>query len=189
MNKADELKSRNLRGQLDRLVMSALDFRHALSAATFLLEEVDWSRVYRIEEQRRFKCYETTMVVAYARPFTQARGRSAPFSWKLVQPGLALTGAEKALHEKLYRLRNELHAHSDDSASLITSEIWRTRLPEGGTFDFLSIAGGEELVFTFDEVQAIHNFLWKVRHHVDNAVQTHPAPRDHLPVVVRDLWG
>ena len=65
------------RQKLLRLMMSALDFRHALSAATFLLEDVDWTKSYRSEELLRFKCYETTMVVSYARPYSQARGHAS----------------------------------------------------------------------------------------------------------------
>lgn len=190
MNQTTTAKEDAIRGQLHRLMLSALDFRHALSAATFLLEDIEWSKTYSNEDLRRFKCYETTMVVAYARPFTTARGHAAPFSWKLVKAnGFELTDAEKGIHQRLMDCRNQLHAHSDYAASMIRSEVWRTPLPDGRTLDFLSIVGGEQLVFEESEVQAIHTFLWKVRHHVDEAVQTHPAPRDDIPIVVRDVFG
>jgi len=64
------LADKKLVGQLTRLMMSAVDFRYASSTATFLCEEVDWSETYGTEEIRQFKCYETTVVVAYARSFT-----------------------------------------------------------------------------------------------------------------------
>jgi len=50
--------------QLLRLVMSARDFRHALSDATFLIEECDWIKRHSNAERPKFHCYETTMVVA-----------------------------------------------------------------------------------------------------------------------------
>ncbi len=123
MKASTALADKKLVGQLMRLMMSAIDFRHALSAATFLCEEVDWSESYRTNEIRRFKCYETTMVVAYARPFTQARGHAGPFSWKLIKPGFKLESSEAKLHEKLLQHRNKLHAHSDSDATDIRPEI------------------------------------------------------------------
>ncbi|WP_079731666.1 hypothetical protein [Novosphingobium mathurense] len=109
MSKPRHSPESHLKFQHDRLMMSALDFRHALSAATFLLEEVEWEGGrFSKEEQRRFKCYETSMVVSYGPPFSSARCKSAPFCWRQL--------------------------------------------------------GGE--------------FVWKVRHRVDEAMQHHPAPRD-----------
>lgn len=179
----------NMREQRLRLMMSALDFRQALSAATFLLEECDWSRRYATDHLRRFRCYETTMVVAYGRPFAHARGHTAPFRWKLIKPDFQLEPAEAVLHEKLLDCRNKLHAHSDGDSTMVVPEIWRSEMPDGGHLDFLAILGGESLVFSEAEVQAIHTFLWKVRHHVDNAVQSHPASRADIPIVVADIFG
>lgn len=189
MNSKMDVAATKMSQQLLRLMMSALDFRHALSAATFLLEDCDWSRDYRNEDRRRFRCYETTMVVAYGRPFAQARGYTVPFSWKLIKPGFEFDEGEEALHEKLLDCRNKLYAHSDGDHTLIVPEIWRTRLPEGGELDFLAIVGGESLIFSEREVEAIHKLLWKVRHHVDEAVQSHPAPRDQIPVVIANVFA
>ncbi|GFE77833.1 hypothetical protein NTCA1_54820 [Novosphingobium sp. TCA1] len=127
------------------------------------------------------------MVVAYARPFSSARGKAAPFSWKLLGAGFTLEPSERALHSRLIDSRNRLHAHSDDEHSDITGEILRSDLGDGRSFDFLSVFGGEWLFFDGGEVEAIHTFLWKVRSHVDKAVQNHPAPRDAFPVRKIDL--
>ena len=183
MSKQKLTPKQHLKGQLQRLMMSALDFRHALSAATFLMEEVDWeSGRCTQEDRRRFKCYETSMVVSYARPFSTARGKAAPFSWKQLGRKFAMSAEEISLHEMLIDFRNRIYAHSDDDHSDITASIWRSDLDDGRTFDFLSVEGGEMLRFEEAQVQAIHTFLWKVRHHVDEAVQHHPAPRHTLPV-------
>lgn len=189
MNDLTTRADSNMRERLLRLMMSALDFRHSLSAATFLLE--DWSRSKNLQtkELRRLKCYETTMVVAYGRPFAQAKGGAAPFSWKQIKPGFQIEPSEVELHDKLIEYRNKLHAHSDGDFTQIRPEIWRSKMSNGLDHDFLAILGGESLVFTEVEVKAIHNFLWKVRHHVDLAVQSHPAPRDGIPVVTTNLFG
>ncbi|MEW9855170.1 hypothetical protein [Novosphingobium sp. M1R2S20] len=65
MNKPKLMPEQYLKGQLHRLMMSAVDFRHASSAATFLMEDVNWE-IGRCtqEDRRRFKCYETSMVVS-----------------------------------------------------------------------------------------------------------------------------
>ena len=68
MNDLTTRADANMRERLLRLMMSALDFRHSLSAATFLLEDCDWLKSYQTKDIRRFRCYETTMVVAYGRP-------------------------------------------------------------------------------------------------------------------------
>jgi hypothetical protein len=187
MSKPKVAPGQHLQGQHHRLMMSALDFRHALSAATFLMEEADWETGRSTQEdRRRFKCYETSMVVSYGRPFSTARGKAAPFSWKQLQPEFAMTAEERQMHDMLIDARNKTYAHSDGDHSDITASIWRSELGNGRMFDFLSVEGGELLLFSQAEVKAIHNFLWKVRYHVDEAVQNHPAPRDVLPVHLID---
>lgn len=188
MSKPKLTPEQHLKGQLHRLMMSALDFRHALSAATFLMEDVDW-KIGRgtQEDRRRFKCYETSMVVSYARPFSTARGMAAPFSWKQLGREFTMAAEEQILHEMLIDARNRTYAHSDGDHSDITALIWRSDLGGGRTFDFLSVNGGELLLFDEAQVQSIHTFIWKVRHYVDKAVQNHPAPRDALPVFPIDV--
>ncbi|WP_448658194.1 hypothetical protein ACPVPU_12070 [Sphingomonas sp. CJ99] len=188
MSKHKLIPAQHLKGQVQRLMMSALDFRHALSAATFLLEEVDWGDVRcSQEDRRRFKCYETSMVVSYGRPFSTARGIAAPLSWKQLGKEFSMSVEEKSLHEMLIKARNRTYAHSDVDHSDITASILRSKVGDGRAFDFLSVQGGEQLLFDQAQVLAIHGFLWKVRHYVDMAVQHHPAARDALPVRVIDL--
>lgn len=174
---AEEREARNL----SRLVLSSIDFRHALSAATFLMEEDRHQPNFGNEIRRRLKCYETAMVVAYARPFSTSRGKAGPFRWSLLSREFSLTDEEQALHDLLLQARNGLYAHSDDAFSDIRPEIWRSHLPGGRTFDFLNILGGEETLFTERQVEDCHRFLWKIRHHIGEAVQRHPRPAD-IPV-------
>ena len=183
MSKSKSTREEKEHQQLMRLAMSARDFRHALSAATFLTEECDWIKSYSNAERRKFRCYETTMVVAYGRPFVQSRGQVAPpFNWNMV-PELELGPDERRLHEQLLTYRNKLHAHSDSDFTNMGLEIWRTPLSDGEFHDFLAVRGGESLNFEENEVDQIHRMLWKIRHHVDTALQAHPASRDGLPVI------
>lgn len=97
--------------KLTLLMISTQDFAQAYSAAAFLLEEVDDGERYTLAERRRFQCYETAMVVAYARPFSMAKGEIGPRKWK--DTGLSMTEAERSLHRKLIKYRHTLYAHSD----------------------------------------------------------------------------
>ncbi len=187
MSKSKLTREEKEHQQLMRLAMSARDFRHALSAATFLTEECDWIERHSNAERRKFHCYETTMVVAYGRPFAQSRGQVAPpFNWNMV-PELELEPQERRLHEQLLTYRNKLHAHSDGDFTNMGLEIWRTPLPDGEFHDFLAVRGGESLNFEENDVDRIHRMLWKIRHHVDTALQDHPASRDGLPVIAIGL--
>jgi hypothetical protein len=78
----EEGRTRHAFNKLKRLLISVRDFQEALSAATFLLEEVDQSAKYSLAEIRRFRCYETAMVIAYARPFSMAKGEVGPLKPK-----------------------------------------------------------------------------------------------------------
>jgi hypothetical protein len=104
----EEGRTRHAFNKLTRLLISVRDFQEALSAATFLLEEVDQSAKYSLAEIRRFRCYETAMVIAYARPFSMAKGEVGPLKPK--DTGLSMTAAEKSLHRKLERNRSRGHA-------------------------------------------------------------------------------
>ena len=53
-----------------RLLYSLNDLQQALSASAFL-HELDEGEEYSKVDLRRFRCFETTLVIAYTRPFTQ----------------------------------------------------------------------------------------------------------------------
>jgi hypothetical protein len=97
MRATNEGRARHTFNKLKRLLISVRDFQEALSAATFLLEEVDESAEYPLAEIRRFRCYETAMVIAYARPFSMARGEVGPLKPKDI--GLSLTETESLFTE------------------------------------------------------------------------------------------
>ncbi|WP_319413166.1 hypothetical protein [uncultured Cohaesibacter sp.] len=96
---------------LKRLMIWQADLQMSLSALTFLLE-VDNDKKYGFVELRRFKCYETTFVIAYGRTFTKSDGsRHKQLSPKLI--GVSLDDEEKEFHERILKARNKKYAHAD----------------------------------------------------------------------------
>lgn len=80
-----------------RLLYSLGDFQLALSAAAFL-GDCDPDAKYSKIELRRFRCYETTVIVAYTRPFSQSKGGIPPLTLKMT--GAILSRDQKELHRK-----------------------------------------------------------------------------------------
>ena len=97
--------------QLRRCLASLADLHQAATAVSLLRSEVHWNRKYKNEELRRFRCYETTAIVAFSRPF--ATGRSG-VSLSLKALGVTLTEPQKALKKKVQTLRDKIVAHTDD---------------------------------------------------------------------------
>lgn len=93
-----------------RMIKALDDFQLALSAADFLQEAQENER-YSVIELRRFRCYEHTAIISYARPFSQSKNGLPKLSLKNCSANLDLE--EKTLHDKVIALRNKLVAHSD----------------------------------------------------------------------------
>jgi len=159
----EEGRTRYAFNKLKRLMISVRDFQEALSAATFLLEEVDQSEKYPLAEIRRFRCYETAMVIAYARPFSMARGEVGPLQPK--DTGLSMNAAEKSLHTKLITHRNTVYGHSD--AEFVEIHVTRFHLPldhDPAGFDCLIPRFEERMRFSLTEIHTIHEMLHKLVH-------------------------
>lgn len=97
--------------QLDRAIYSNWDFQQALSALTFLLEECNFECRYSRIQLRRFRCFETTVIVAFSRPFAPSRGRH---TLGLRALGVTLTDDELQLKSRVLSLRAKIIAHSDE---------------------------------------------------------------------------
>jgi hypothetical protein len=90
-----------------RLLYALGDFQLALSASAFLAE-CDPNEKYSKVDLRRFRCYETTIIMAYTRPFSQSKGSIPSLSLKLV--GAQLDEAQRKLHQRLMDIRNKVLA-------------------------------------------------------------------------------
>jgi hypothetical protein len=102
-----------------RLLYSLGDFQLALSVCEFLYECDPQSRYSKIE-LRRFRCFETSLIIAYVRPFSQSEGGVPPLTLKMAKA--ELTEQEKALHRRLIRMRNKIIAHSDREMMRMTTQ-------------------------------------------------------------------
>tara|TARA_R110002049_G_scaffold35531_7_gene114644 strand:+ start:3285 stop:3827 length:543 start_codon:yes stop_codon:yes gene_type:complete len=101
----------NLNVLSHRIIYSSWDFQQALSALTFLCEECEFDEKYSKIELRRFRCFETTVIVSFARPFKVGRGKSP---LELSEIGFQFTEDEEKLKNKLLRLRDKVVSHSDE---------------------------------------------------------------------------
>jgi hypothetical protein len=106
-----ELLSNLTDGQLHRLVYSNWDFQQALSALTFLMEECDFQAQYNRVELRKFRCYEASLIISFARPFEPSRGQT---TLGLRTIGVQLDPQERELKEAMLNLRRKIIAHSDE---------------------------------------------------------------------------
>lgn len=127
-----------------RLLYSLRDIQLALSAAEFLQECDPDAKMGKIE-LRRYKCYETTAIVAYARPFSDSRGGFPKLSLKMID--VHLDGQNKALHDKILDLRNRAIAHSDAAMMRLAVRLRELDIGNGETFPYIDAAFDEGLDF------------------------------------------
>ncbi|MCH8493415.1 MAG: hypothetical protein LAT53_09300 [Idiomarina sp.] len=95
--------------QLERAIYSVWDFQQALSALTFLLQDCDFDAKYSKVELRRFRCYESTLIISMARPFETTR-KGTTIGLRAL--GITLSEDQKILVEKILELRRKIVAHS-----------------------------------------------------------------------------
>jgi hypothetical protein len=132
-----------------RLLYSLNDLQQALSACDFLYE-CEEAKTYSKIELRRFRCYETTLVVAYTRPFVQSRGAPAPLTLKMI--GLKLSKDRQALHDRLMDMRNKIMAHSDSEMMRMTTQPFDVSMQDGEPPLYL-------IQMVFDEGITLHGGL------------------------------
>lgn len=156
--------------RLTRLQLSCSDFAQARSAATFLLEELEDDVPYGLPAWRRFRCYETTMVVAYARPFSQSKGKVPKLGWKAL--GVEMSAADLALHDKIIAHRNTLYGHSDaDAVELRTLYLHEVFKHNGAELNLFMPRFEERTRFDLDEIRRTHELCSKLNHHAFMACQ------------------
>ncbi|SIT81257.1 hypothetical protein SAMN05421665_1242 [Yoonia rosea] len=133
-----------IRMQRIRMLSALGDFQLALSAADFM-QEADEDQKYNHVELRRFRCYEHTAIVSYARPFSQSKGKTPKLSLKMC--GVTLTPEEQELHDRVIDLRNKLVAHSDTEMMNFAAQAGEVMRHEGQPFYGLMVKHDEGLQF------------------------------------------
>lgn len=127
-----------------RLLYSMKDIQLALSAADFLRDCDADTKISNVE-LRRYKCYETTAILAYARPFSESRGGFPKLSLKMI--GVQLDDQNKELHENLLDLRNRVVAHSDAEMMRMAVRFRELHIGNGETIPHIAPVFDEGLDF------------------------------------------
>jgi hypothetical protein len=166
----DQAKTEALvNGRRMRLLYSLNDLQQAMSASTFL-HECDETQKYSRADLRRFRCYETALVAAYMRPFSQARGAAAPLTMDMI--GLELSPSRAALHEQLRQMRNTMIAHSDTAMMRMTTQSFDIEMGDGeppmyfveAVFDEGVTLVGNMLFDTNELVNEVYHAVFKTLH-------------------------
>lgn len=148
------------RKQRMRMLYSLRDLEIALSAADFLTE-ADEDENYSHVELRRFKCYETTAVVSYSRPFSESKNGFPKLSLKMCD--VSLSEHERGLHEKILATRNTIMAHSDAEFMHFNAMVGDVSKNQDGTLNVVHVIFGEGLIFyKYLEQQALIDLIRKV---------------------------
>lgn len=139
--------------QLERAIYSVWDFQQALSALTFLLEDCDFDAKYNNVELRRFRCYESTLIISMARPFEKTR-KGTTIGLRAL--GITLSQDQKSLVEKILELRRKIVAHSDEEGMHFRVTVFP--MTDTG-FNFAHFQFNEGLHFGEKELRELEYFL------------------------------
>lgn len=143
--------------QVARAIYSTWDIEKALSALTFLLEDADFNAKYNYVDLRRFKCYETTLIVSLARPFEASRNGTI---LNLKTLGIRLTNEEKNLLDKAMFLRRKIFAHSDEEEMHYRVSTFPVM---DGEFNFPHFQFDEALSLEEDELHQLEIMLRRLK--------------------------
>ena len=141
--------------QLTRAIYSLWDFQQALSALTFLLEDCEFEEKYDKVTLRRFRCYESNLIISMARPFETTRGGT---TIGLRALGIQILDSEKALVEKVLDLRRKIIAHSVEEEMHFRVSTF----PVDGKMKFPHFQFNEGLHFEERELRELETFLRKL---------------------------
>jgi hypothetical protein len=156
---ASELSPREKaeRGRFIRMMYSRYDLQLALSAITFL-SECEWERPISTVDLRRYKCFETTAIVAYTRPFVESRGGHYPLNFKMIN--FLPSAPQLAFHDEIINLRNKVIAHSDFDMMRMVSEHYTIPMPhQGKDFVFFQSVFDEGITLNGKKCDAVENLI------------------------------
>jgi hypothetical protein len=139
-----------------RRLYSLGDFRLARSATDFLAD-CDPTATYSKEELSRFRCYETTAIVAYTRPFSDSKGEIPPLTLEMTSA--KLNKEQNALHGSLIKLRNQVFAYSDVEMMRMVSKSYPMTITSDFEFTFLQAVFAEGLTFIGPELLSLQELL------------------------------
>lgn len=143
--------------QLVRAIYSSWDFQQALSALTFLLEDCDFDEKHDKVSLRRFRCYESTLIISMARPFETTRNGT---TIGLRALNIKLTSDEKTLLKRVTNLRGAIVAHSAEEEMHYRSSTFPVL---DGEFNVPHFQFNEGLYLEKSELLELEVFLRKLK--------------------------
>jgi hypothetical protein len=142
-----------------RIIYSSWDFQQALSALTFLCEECDFDKQYSNVQLRKFRCFETTAIVSFSRPFKVGRGRKA---LDLSAIGFKFSEDEESLKDTVLRLRDKIVSHSDEEEMEYRTHSFR--ILDDSDLRMPAAIFRESLYLNEDEYNALESLLHRLLH-------------------------
>lgn len=156
-----------------RIVYSSWDFQQALSALTFLCEECDFDGRYSNIQLRKFRCFETTAIVSFSRPFKVGRRRKV---LDLSEIGFEYSEDEERLKDKILRLRDKIVSHSDEEEMEYITHSFRVF--DDSDIRMPATIFRESLYLNEDEYNALesllHRLLYAIAKYKFKYAQTNP---------------
>lgn len=157
-----------------RILYSFWDFSQALSALTFLLEEFSPEESYNSIELRKFRCFETTLIISMARPFEKTRSGT---TLSLKNLGIKFSDSENFLVNRVFCLRKKVIAHSDEDEMHFYIEAHDLGM-EGIDFRLPDVRFDESLFLKYEELEQLEIILRKLKNaiteHVFRLIQEYP---------------
>ena len=176
-----ELKLLHAERRRIRLLYSLGDFQLALSACEFLYECDPEERYSRVQF-RRFRCFETTLIIAYSRPFSQSDGGFPPLTLKMANAHL--TEQQTKLHRRLLRMRNKIIAHSDRELMRMTTQTFDVPFREdeenGKKFVFIQSVFDEGITLMGDVLIDTNELLRTLYHSTYKTLSDEAQRNPHL---------
>ena len=160
--------------QLKRAIYSSWDFQQALSAPTFLVEDCDFNEKYEQVSLRRFRCYESTLIISMDRPFEKTRTGT---TIGLTALKVKLTSNEKALLKKVTNLRGTIVAHSAEEEMHYRSSTFPVL---DGQFNVPHFQFNEGLHLEENGLLESENFLRKLRGGLEKSFVTPAQEKPEL---------
>jgi hypothetical protein len=149
-------REKSERAAFTRMMYSLTDLQLALSAITFL-SECEWGKPISKVELRRYKCYETTALIAYTRPFAKSRG-GLHLTFRMFD--FSPTESQLAIHHEVMTLRNKLIAHSDFDMMRVVSQHFKIPMREGEEeFVMFQTVFDEGITFHAEKCDALEELI------------------------------
>lgn len=151
--------------QVLRLAYSLWDFQQSLSALTFLMEECDFGVRYNAVQLRRFRCFESTAIISFARPFEAGRGQT---TIGLRAIAFQFTEMEANIKNRLMKLRRKVIAHSDEDAMHFNFQVIRPF--DDSDLALPQVKFQESLYLKEEDLRPLETLLRKLTHAITGAL-------------------